>query len=148
MPYEGKCLCGGCKVFVDGEPRFKGLGLCHCKDCAHSSGAAFACATSVDTGYVRSEGSVKVYSFVNPAGNTVSRWFCSGCGSQLYSQTSARPDHMGVRVGNFEELTKLPVVLEIFTKDRWSGLSPIPGAVQVEDGNVNLTEPIAAEQHK
>ena len=23
MPYEGLCLCGGCKVFVDTEPRFK-----------------------------------------------------------------------------------------------------------------------------
>ena len=23
MPYEGQCLCKGCKVFVDGEPRFK-----------------------------------------------------------------------------------------------------------------------------
>ena len=23
MPYEGQCLCGGSKVFVNGEPRFK-----------------------------------------------------------------------------------------------------------------------------
>ena len=23
MPYEGQCLCGGSKVFVDGEPLFK-----------------------------------------------------------------------------------------------------------------------------
>ncbi|KAF8717606.1 hypothetical protein AX14_012103 [Amanita brunnescens Koide BX004] len=116
----------------------------------------------VNSEYVRSEGSVKVYSFVNPAGNTVSRWFCSGCGSQLCCQSSARPDGMSVRAGNFEELTKWPIYLEIFTKDRWPGLSPIPGAVQTKDGNVNVAElmksltraseteskPVAAEQHQ
>ncbi|KAF8348464.1 Mss4-like protein [Amanita rubescens] len=140
MPYEGQCLCGGCKVFVDTEPRFKGMGICHCKDCYRSNGSAYACAVPVNSESVRAEGTVKLYSFVNPASHTVSRWFCSGCGSHLYSGTTARPERMSVKAGNFEEFTKLPVVLEIFVKDRWPGIPPIPGALQKEDGNVNLSE--------
>lgn len=28
----------------------------------------------------------------------------------------------------------------VFTKDRWPGLPPIPGAMQAEDGNFNMNE--------
>jgi hypothetical protein len=28
----------------------------------------------------------------------------------------------------------------VFVKDRWPGIPPIPGALQKEDGNVNLSE--------
>ena len=132
--------------------------------------------------FVKSEGSVKKYSFVNPTGKTserenfirvcgidisltsianqsVTRWFCSGCGSQLYGQSSARPERMSVSAGNFEEFTKWPIAVEskckrctvdatdridkthsVFTKDRWPGVLPIPGAIQTEDGNLNLNE--------
>jgi len=30
--------------------------------------------------------------------------------------------------------------ITVFVKDRWPGIPPIPGALQKEDGNVNLSE--------
>jgi len=126
-------------VFIDAEP-FNGIGICHCKDCYRSNGSAYACGVFTNRENVRAEGTVKLHSIVNPAGHTVSRWFCSGCGSHLYSGSSARPENVSVKAGIFEEFTKLPVVLEIFVKDRWPGIPPVPGALQKEDGNVNPSE--------
>lgn len=130
---EGQCLCGGCKVIVNAEPMNNGLGVCHCKDCRQCSGTAYAAVALVPSDKVRVEGSVKVYTFKNSrTGNTVSRWFCEGCGSHLLSQSEAYPERYAVRAGNIEEFTKLPILREIFTKDRWPSIPPIPGAQQVE----------------
>ncbi|KAF8348465.1 Mss4-like protein [Amanita rubescens] len=135
MLYEGKCLCGGCKIFVDSEPLLKGLVLCHCTDCSRSTGGAFACGAPVPRDSVKTEGSVKLYAFVHPSnGNTVSRWFCADCGAHLFSQSSAHPDRTFVRAGVIDGFTKMAIVLEVFAKDRWPSVPPIPGAVQVEDG--------------
>ncbi|KAF8348486.1 Mss4-like protein [Amanita rubescens] len=140
-PYTGQCLCGGCKVFIDVEPvtTLGGMGICHCKDCTLSSGATYG--IPVPTKGVRVEGSVKLYEMVNSlTGNTVSRWFCSGCGSHLFGRSSGRPDFTNVKAGNIEEFTKLPIVAELFTKDRWPSIPPIPGAVQFEDGVVDASK--------
>jgi len=130
---EGQCLCGGCKVIIDTEPLNNGLALCHCKDCRGSSGAAYAAVALVPSDKAKVEGSVKLYSFKNPrSGNTVSMWFCESCGSQLLSQSSAHSERYAVRAGNIEEFTKLPIIAEVFTRDRWPSIPPIPGATQVE----------------
>ncbi|KAK2461125.1 hypothetical protein APHAL10511_006652 [Amanita phalloides] len=136
-PYAGQCLCGACKIFVDDEPMMNGLGLCHCKDCSRSSGSAFACAVALPTESVRVEGPVTDYSFVNAlSGNTIGRWFCPRCGSLLFSRSSSRPHRTAVFAGNIEAFTKLPVILEVFTKSRWPSILPIQGALQCEDGDV------------
>ncbi|KAK2461122.1 hypothetical protein APHAL10511_006649 [Amanita phalloides] len=142
MPYEGRCLCGGCKVFLDDEPR--GLGICHCNDCSRNSGSPFICAVFVPSEKVRIDGPFKIYSYPNSSsGNMVNRWFCTECGSHLASQSSARTEYISPRTGIFEEFKKLPISLEIFTKDRWPSIQPIEGALQSEDGNV----PLKIKQH-
>ncbi|KAK2461126.1 hypothetical protein APHAL10511_006653 [Amanita phalloides] len=140
-PYEGHCLCGGCKIVVDAEPMLNGLSLCHCQDCRHCSGGAFTPVVLVSTENLGVEGSVKEYSFVNPSsGNTVSRWFCTGCGSHLFSRLSTHPERTAVKAGNIEAFTKLPVILEVFTKDRWPSIPPIQGAMQCEGREINWRE--------
>jgi len=135
-PYKGQCLCGGSQVFVDAEPLMGGLSICHCTDCAHSSGATYG--ALVPTESVRVEGSVKIHDLINSlTGSTVSRWFCIGCGSHLFGRSSGRPEFTNLKAGNFEEFTKLQIVVEIFAKDRWPSIAPIPGAIQFEDGVVD-----------
>jgi len=138
MPYEGKCLCGGCKIVVDAEPLLKGLAICHCTDCSRSTGGAFICGVPAPSDSVKTEGSVKLYALVNPlSGNTVNRWFCADCGAHLLSQSSAHPERSFVKAGVIEAFTKMAIVLEVFAKDRWPSIPPIPGALQVEDGQVS-----------
>ncbi|KAF8623834.1 hypothetical protein AX15_006160 [Amanita polypyramis BW_CC] len=106
-----------------------------------SSGSAFGCVVIVPVENAKAEGTVKRYSFINPlSGNTVSRWFCTGCGSHLLSQSSNRPHSISVKAGNIDAFTKLPVVLEVFTKDRWPSISPVEGALQVEGSVVRLSD--------
>jgi len=78
---------------------------------------------------VKTEGSVKLYS---SSGNTVHRWFCADCGAHLLSQSSAHPERSFVKAGVIDAFTKLPIVLEVFAKDRWPSIPPIPGAMQFE----------------
>jgi len=74
---------------------------------------------------------VKEYSIKAASGNTVTRVFCSNCGSAITHLTAAFGDAQAIQTGNFSDFANIPFGTELFVKDRWSGLSPISNAAQV-----------------
>lgn len=80
MTVTGRCLCGGVRYEVHGNP--SNAGYCHCSMCRLQSGTAFSAVASVDANRFRwTAGEDLVSRFESSPG--VERIFCRTCGSNL-----------------------------------------------------------------
>jgi len=77
-------------------------------------------------------GTTKEFDVKLPSGNTVTRIFCSTCGSALSHKSVAFGESQAIQTGNFAEFAKIPIKTELFVKDRWSGIPAIADAAQVQ----------------
>jgi hypothetical protein len=115
---QGSCLCGGVKYQIHNA-----LGpiiYCHCRRCRKSSGSAFVTSTEIDrTDFEVLHGLELIKKYPNPG--AVDRFFCSHCGSQLYSQRAATPEKMRVRLGTLDDPITEKVKMHIFvgSKAEW-----------------------------
>ncbi|PFH45374.1 hypothetical protein AMATHDRAFT_160386 [Amanita thiersii Skay4041] len=134
MPYEGTCLCKESKITIDGDAKPKFSTSCHCNDCRKCTGAPFSCVVGVPLNSIKVEGNVGTFEAKAASGNTVRRWFCKGCGSQLYLAATSEGADAYVHIGNIDAFANIPVRAEVFTKDRLHFVQPIPNAVQFELG--------------
>ncbi|KAF7324012.1 GFA domain-containing protein [Mycena kentingensis (nom. inval.)] len=130
MPHNGSCLCG--KTTIELASDHDQQIVCHCTDCRQTSGSAFSTNILVTKTDVNIQGPVKEFDIVAPSGNTVTRVFCSNCGSAITHLTPAFGDKQAIQTGNFKDFAKIPITMELFVKDRWTGLAPINGAAQVQ----------------
>nr|XP_031861359.1 uncharacterized protein CI109_003331 [Kwoniella shandongensis]KAA5528431.1 hypothetical protein CI109_003331 [Kwoniella shandongensis] len=101
-------------------------------DCQHTSGTAYSSNILPKQSDVKITGAVKEYGSKAASGNTVTRVFCGECGSPLAHKSKAFGDAMAVQTGNLPDFRKVPYGAELFVKDRWTGLQPIPEADQVQ----------------
>jgi len=96
---KGSCLCGGIRYEIDGE--VTRIGLCHCSMCRKATGTAFAANAPVPQEQFRLiSGEELLRSYASSASK--SRWFCSRCGSPIYSRSDAYPHLIRVRVGTLD----------------------------------------------
>jgi hypothetical protein len=115
---KGSCLCGGIQYQINDV-----LGpiiYCHCQRCRKSSGSA--CVTSTEIHRAKFEviqGKELIKKFENPG--AVDRFFCSHCGSQLYSERTATPLTMRIRLGTLDTKITERVSSHIFvgSKAEW-----------------------------
>jgi hypothetical protein len=93
---RGRCLCGAIQYTVNGEPRW--CAHCHCDDCRHHTGSAFATFIGVDSDsftlsdgeFGRIESSAGVY-----------RSFCAKCGTPMAYERNDLPNEIHLYVGYF-----------------------------------------------
>ncbi|KAJ7249586.1 Mss4-like protein [Mycena rebaudengoi] len=130
MPHQGSCLCGQTTIKL--ASTHSEQVACHCSDCKETSGSAFGTSIRVLKKDVTIIGPVVDYTNEAASGNTVTRIFCSNCGSAISQLTIAPGESQAIQSGNFREFAEVPITKEVFVKDRWSVLEPIKGAVQVE----------------
>jgi hypothetical protein len=96
----GKCLCGKVKYEVRGTPL--GMYYCHCETCRKATGTAFATNIAVATDdFAITSGRELVKAFESSPKKY--RYFCSGCGSPLYSQAEATKGMVSVRCGTLDD---------------------------------------------
>jgi hypothetical protein len=89
-------MCGGVRFEVS-EPLVS-AGYCHCTRCQRRTGTAAAISGRVAPGSFRiTAGEDLVRSFDPPDG--FSKFFCSACGSALWSRKPDNPDVISVRFG-------------------------------------------------
>jgi hypothetical protein len=94
---EGGCFCGALRYEIEGEPM--GVTHCHCIHCRRTSGAPFITWAEVETSRFRYvKGSPGSYS----SRPTVTREFCTGCGTQLTYRRGDNPAEIDVTVGSFD----------------------------------------------
>lgn len=96
----GRCLCGAIAFQIDGE--LEPIQICYCKQCQRAQGTAlatnipvqesafrFTCGAELLTGYESSSGK--------------QRYFCSRCGSPIFSKRDSLPGVLRVRAGTLDE---------------------------------------------
>src|SRR6218665_3028746 len=95
---SGGCLCETVRYEVRG-PLGQAV-FCHCSRCRKASGSVVAFNAPVRASdLVVIAGADAVKSFDAPA---VRRFFCAECGSQLYSQRTAAPEILRLRLGTLD----------------------------------------------
>jgi hypothetical protein len=110
---RGRCLCGAIQYTVNGEPRW--CAHCHCDDCRHHTGSAFATFIGVDSDsftlsdgeFGRIESSAGVY-----------RSFCAKCGTPMAYERNDLPNEIHLYVGTLEQPQDIHPTLEVFCRDR------------------------------
>lgn len=115
---EGSCLCGGIRYTIRGE--IAGINYCHCVQCRKASGTAFATNAAVATvDFHINRGLDRLASFESSPGKN--RYFCSGCGSPIYSQYDDKPDVVYVRIGTIDDDTGLSpdIHIHVASKAPW-----------------------------
>src|SRR5215470_9715186 len=98
MHVNGSCLCGTVRYVLNGASL---MYHCHCGTCRKANGTAFATnllapaeAFEITSGrelLARFESSPKKF-----------RYFCSGCGSPIYSQAEATSGVVSIRAGTLD----------------------------------------------
>ena len=97
----GRCYCGAVKFQFDHEPL--AIRACWCRDCQYLAlGNASVNAVFKAEGF-QATGELSDYVSTADSGNAMSRRFCPRCGTHLFSQSSARPHLIVVRVGALDD---------------------------------------------
>src|SRR5262245_22856342 len=121
----GGCACGAIRYVCTAAPL---LALnCHCRDCQRASGTAFAAILRVPAAaFTVTKGEPRFYTVTGDSGNTVSRGFCSACGSQLFSRLSGMSEVVGVRVGSLDDPSGYRPTMEMFVAGAqpWDHMTP------------------------
>ena len=99
----GGCLCGAIRFTIDRDA-IAGQSHCHCRDCQRATGSAFATFCFVpDAGFHAESGEAKGYTVPGSSGSGVTRYFCTDCGSQLYSEVGVMPGVKFVKAGALDD---------------------------------------------
>lgn len=99
----GGCTCGAIQYAID-RNGVAGQAHCNCRDCQQATGSAFATFCFVPDASFRSDaGEAKGFRVPGSSGQGVTRFFCSECGSQLYSEVAVMPGFKFVKSGSLED---------------------------------------------
>ena len=113
---HGSCLCGAVRFRIEPAPRE--VWFCHCGQCRKAQGTAFAASVPVPLAhFVLESGGEHLNAWRSTP--VKARWFCSQCGSPIYSQVDGR-DMLRVRAGVLELSVALTPVGHIHVADRAS----------------------------
>lgn len=92
----GRCLCGALRFTVSGA--LAPLQVCHCVDCRRAQGTPFATNLPVRATDVQfTSDTATLTAYESSPGKR--RWFCSRCGSPVYSERDGLPGVLRLRVG-------------------------------------------------
>lgn len=130
---NGSCLCGDVRYTIDGE--IAGINYCHCVQCRKASGTAFATNAAVTASNFRlSQGRERLAWVESTPGKK--RYFCSGCGSPIYSQFDDRMETVYVRIGTIDDDADLKPDIHIYvaSKAPWYEIRDELPQLQEEEG--------------
>ena len=93
---KGSCLCGSVKYEVDRKPVL--MYHCHCTACRAASGASYVTNVIVPTAGLRiTTEDAPLEAFESSPGKR--RYFCSTCGSPIYSHGQSTKNFVSLRSG-------------------------------------------------
>lgn len=100
--FTAGCLCGAIRYECNGEPL--NLAHCFCTDCQKSSGTQMSSNMLVPADSVKlKQGKPAQYAKTGDSGKTVTRFFCSNCGSTLWSEGEVIPGIRILKIGAFDD---------------------------------------------
>ena len=100
MSIKGYCLCRTVEYELDGE--VGDAVRCYCRSCQCVTGSAFATVAMADASRFRiTAGEESISSFESSPGKR--RYFCSNCGSAIYTMLDSDQNTYRLRVGGLED---------------------------------------------
>lgn len=121
----GGCLCGGVRYTYEGD--VGPAGYCHCEDCRRASGSAFGVSVRVAAaGFRITAGIPKGYVKLGDSGRPVARFFCSDCGSPLYTLPPLHPDIVFIKAGGLDNPDAVKPNRQAWMRSRvdWAEIDP------------------------
>ncbi|HMO77628.1 MAG TPA: GFA family protein [Candidatus Paceibacterota bacterium] len=113
--YKGSCLCGSVTYSFTAE--INDYGYCHCRMCRKASGSAHSANVSIDnTTFKTEDPNQYIKEYVSSPGTH--RFFCSNCGSPLFSQIEQTPGLVRIRLGSLDTFMDKKAGRHTFVKDK------------------------------
>lgn len=100
---SGHCLCGAIHFEADAEPL--STGLCHCESCRRHTGSVVAAFVTYPKNAVRWSGAEPTRYRSSPS---VTRSFCSGCGSPLAYEHDQSAAEIELYLGALDDPARFP----------------------------------------
>lgn len=97
----GSCLCGD--VSYEASADIKMTINCHCTDCQKVTGSVHGTMLFVEENALSVSGSPSEFQHPADSGNTLTKIFCSKCGSQVMGKNSGRVGMVGIRAGSLDQ---------------------------------------------
>jgi len=108
--------------------------LCHCVDCQKWTGAAYTANVVVprtSLKVIKGNDVLKTYDATGASGKINKHYFCSNCGSSLYTELEVMPDATCVKSGTLDGgASNHDIKVEFYTKDRLGYAAAVEGANQ------------------
>lgn len=99
---QGACLCGSVHYSSTQLPVM--TAICHCRDCQKQSGGAFSVNVMLPAeGFIAAGQTLASYRTRGGSGQPVRRFFCSHCGSPLYTELAVMPGMLAVKAGTLSD---------------------------------------------
>jgi hypothetical protein len=133
-PLTGRCLCGSVSYSVAAEPLASAV--CHCADCQRQTSSPFSAVVVVPRTAFQVQGAT-LSSFNTVGGDhgqDTERFFCSACGSPIYSLSPAGPDFAYVKAGSLDDSSWLEPSIEVWTASAQPWAPRLEQAMQFERG--------------
>lgn len=112
--FSGRCLCGAVQFTSSSEPTLQIN--CHCDDCRRSGGGVYASFVFIPASSLTvHQGETASYEHLSDRGNTMTKFFCPKCGSQLFTSNSGYPERMGIRVGAIDDASWFQPMANVYT---------------------------------
>lgn len=124
MSYSGHCACGKVTASIEGKPA--AVRQCWCRQCQQAAAGGPTHNAMFNTADVHLSGELGAHAYVAASGNTLTHSFCPDCGTQIYAQSSARPQFMTMRLGFLDAGHGLKPQMAIWTSEapNWAVIDP------------------------
>ncbi len=122
--YTGHCSCGAVRLEIAAEP--VAIRQCWCRQCQRIAAGGPTNNAMFRTEDLSVSGDLAASGYVAASGNTLSQWFCPGCGTHIMGESSARPQFRTVRIGVLDQSGDLAPTAAIWTDDApaWAVIDP------------------------
>lgn len=123
---NGGCLCRAIRYEIQGHP--KSTAICHCTHCQRVSGSAFSVNLFTTPDQLEVIGVPAHFEDIGESGKHVQRYFCSRCGSSLYSILST--GMIAIKAGTLDNVATIHPRTQYWQRSAqgWLGeLAGLPG---------------------
>lgn len=124
QPIEGGCLCGAVRYAARSEPIM--TRSCWCRVCQYLAAGNASVNVVFPKDAVTITGELTDYASTADSGNRMHRRFCPRCGTQLFSESEARPNLIIIRAGTLDDREVAQPAGAIWTRSApsWGYIDP------------------------
>jgi hypothetical protein len=124
MEITGGCLCRAVRYRITALPIL--TRVCWCRLCQYLAAGNGTVNTCFQKDAVQLEGTLRDYRCVADSGNVMHRRFCPACGTQVFTESEARPTLIFVRAGTLDDAEVAQPAATIWTSQApsWACINP------------------------